>query len=362
MSRILLACGGTGGHIAPGIALAQRLKEEGHESLLIVSRKIVDTQMTAKYAGLNFIAGRGRGFGPGLINKILFLPSLLGSMFSAWGQVRRFRPDALVCFGGFMSLAPALVCRLKGIPVLVHEANRRPGKAVRLIARFAQSIHLPAGVRIEGLADNRQHDAGFPIRKEIFLSAREVARKALNFPATGRLILVTGGSQGAHVLTYWVQSNLSQFASRGVHVLCLTGAGGRVGEVRTENSTVRFEEFCNQMGSAYSAADCAITRAGAGTIAELASCRTPAILIPYPLAADDHQTANAQSVAALGAAELLKESSIADLSEKVFGILNDNARLASMRDALAMMDASNRWDEMYVETLQLAAAYAAKNA
>jgi UDP-N-acetylglucosamine--N-acetylmuramyl-(pentapeptide) pyrophosphoryl-undecaprenol N-acetylglucosamine transferase len=361
MSRILLACGGTGGHIAPGIALAQRLKEEGHEPLLVVSRKIVDTQMTAKYAGLNFVAGRGRGFGPGVINKLLFFPALLGSIVSAWLEVRKFRPQVLICFGGFMSLAPAMVCALQGIPVLVHEANRRPGKAVRMIARFAQSVHLPTGVRIDGLAAERQHDAGFPIRQEIFLSAREVARKAINFPLTGRLLLITGGSQGAQVLTHWVEANLAQFTSRDVHVLCLTGAGGRVGEVRTENSIVRFETFCNQMGSAYSASDLAITRAGAGTIAELASCRTPSILIPYPLAADDHQTANAQSVAGLGAAELLSESSIAQLSEKAFMILNDKTRLAAMRDALAMLDANNRWDEMYVETLQLAAAYAAKN-
>lgn len=362
MSRIMLACGGTGGHLAPGIALAQRLNEAGHESLLVVSRKIVDTQMTAKYAGLNFVAGRGRGFGPGVINKLLFFPALLGSMFSTWRLVRKYRPEVLICFGGFMSLAPALVCALKGIPVLVHEANRRPGKAVRLIARFARSVHLPAGVRIPGIVEERQHDAGFPIRQEIFISAKEVARKTLNFPATGRLILVTGGSQGAQVLTLWVEANLAQFASRGVHVLCLTGAGGRVGEVRTEHSTVRFIEFCNQMGSAYSAADLAITRAGAGTIAELASCRTPSILIPYPLAADDHQTANAQSVAGLGAAELLTEASISQLSEKVFDILNNQGRLTAMRDALAMLDANNRWEEMFVETLQLASAYAAQKA
>ena len=137
--------------------------------------------------------------------------------------------------------------------------------------------------------------------------------------------------------------------------------GGTKEKLTIKNDTMEDSDFRLFLRSAYSAADCAITRAGAGTIAELASCRTPSILIPYPLAADDHQSANAQAVAALGAAELLAESSINQLSEKVFGILNDNIRLAGMRDALAMMDASNRWDEMYVETLQLAAAFAAKN-
>ena len=201
MSKILLACGGTGGHLAPGIALAESLQSQNHETLLIVSSKIVDQQMTAKYRGLNFVAGRGRGFGPGLINKILFFPSLLGAVFSSLKLVRQFRPSVLICFGGFMSLGPAIACKLCGIPVLVHEANRRPGKAVRLIARFAQSVHLPHGVRIKNISAERQHDSGFPVRKEITPTARDPARHNLNFPSPGRMIIVTGGCQASQALT-----------------------------------------------------------------------------------------------------------------------------------------------------------------
>jgi UDP-N-acetylglucosamine--N-acetylmuramyl-(pentapeptide) pyrophosphoryl-undecaprenol N-acetylglucosamine transferase len=354
MSRVLLACGGTGGHLAPGIALAQRLTDDGHECLLVVSSKAVDARMTSNYPRLSFIPGKGRGFGPGLGAKLLFVPALLGAVWSSWRLLRRFRPDALVCFGGFMSLGPALACRLAGVPVLVHEANRRPGKAVRLIARFAAAVHLPAGVRLPGVAPGRQHDSGYPVRAEIRPQARDAARRALGLPPTGRLLLVTGGSQGAHALNRWVEDNLETFAVRGLHVLCLTGPGGREDEVRSPGSVVKFMPFCHQMAMAYSAADLAVTRAGAGTLAELATCRAPAVLVPYPRAADDHQTANARNAADAGAAILLPEAELARLTSVVFDRLADAAALAVMRDALALADAANRWEELAQETLVLA--------
>ena len=359
MSRVLLACGGTGGHLAPGIALAQRLTEEGHECRLIVSRKAVDARMTAHYPRLSFVPGKGRGFGPGLLGRLLFFPALLGAVWSSWRLLREFRPSVLVCFGGFMSLAPALACRLAGVPVLVHEANRHPGKAVRLIARFATSVHLPTGVRLPGVAADRQHDSGYPVRAEIRPEAREAARRALGLPPAGRLVLVVGGSQGAARLNRWVEAHLADFAERGVHVLCLTGPGGREDEVRTPQSVVKFLPFCHQMAAAYSAADLAVARAGAGTLAELATCRTPAVLIPLPSAADDHQTANARESARTGAALLLPEAELDRLAALVFGRLHDNAALAAMRDALALADAGNRWEALATETVALAGGAAA---
>ena len=356
MSRVLLACGGTGGHLAPGIALAQRLTDEGHECLLIVSSKAVDARMTGNYPRLRFVPGRGRGFGPGLVGKLRFFPALLGAVWAAWRLLRDFRPAALVCFGGFMSVGPALAARLAGVPVLVHEANRRPGKAVRLIARFARSVHLPAGVRLPGVAPERQHASGYPVRAEMRPLAKELARRALGFPATGRLLLFTGGSQGAAPLNRWVETHLAAFAERGVHVLCLTGPGGREERLERPGSIVHFLPFCHQMAAAYSAADLAVTRAGAGTLAELATCRTAAILVPLPHAADDHQTANALQAAESGAAILLPERELGRLGEVAFGCLADNAALAAMRDALALADAANLWEELARDTVGLAQA------
>jgi UDP-N-acetylglucosamine--N-acetylmuramyl-(pentapeptide) pyrophosphoryl-undecaprenol N-acetylglucosamine transferase len=253
-----------------------------------------------------------------------------------------------------MSLGPAIACKLCGIPVLVHEANRRPGKAVRLIARFAQSVHLPHGVRIKNISTERQHDSGFPVRKEITSIARDIARHQLNFPSTGKMILVTGGSQGAQVLTRWVENNHDSFKKNHIHVLCLTGAGGREGEVSHAESIIRYLPFCNQMASAYSASDIAITRSGAGTLAELATCRTPAVLIPYAFAADDHQTANAVHAVEAGTAQMIAEKNIDKLNDTVFELLNQSSQLQAMNDALARADGNNHWDEILKEVLDLA--------
>jgi UDP-N-acetylglucosamine--N-acetylmuramyl-(pentapeptide) pyrophosphoryl-undecaprenol N-acetylglucosamine transferase len=112
--------------------------------------------------------------------------------------------------------------------------------------------------------------------------------------------------------------------------------------------------FCHQMGLAYSASDLAVTRAGAGTLAELATCRTPAVLVPLPSAADDHQTANALFAAEAGAAILWPERDLPQLATLLYDRLSNNAALAEMRDALALADAANRWEELFQETVQLA--------
>ncbi len=354
MSRVLLVCGGTGGHLAPGIALAQRLTAEGEECLLVVSEKVVDAQMMANYPRLKFTTGKGRGWGPGLGKKLLFFPALLAAVGAAWRLIGKFNPDVIVCFGGFMSLGPAMAGWLRGRPVVVHEANRKPGKAIRLIARFARSVHLPSGVRLPGLNLAVQRDSGYPVRQEVRPSARDVARRTLGFPATGRLLLVAGGSQGAHALTRWVEATASVFAQHEIHVLCLTGPQGRSEELRQGGYILKFIPFSHQMGQVYSATDLAVTRAGAGTLAELASCRTPAILVPYPLAAEDHQTANASYVAQTGAAVLLPERDLEQLTALVLNRIHDNTSLANMRDALALLDAQNRWEDLAIETLTLA--------
>ena len=141
MSRVLLACGGTGGHLAPGIALAQRLTDEGHECLLIVSSKAVDARMTANYPRLRFVPGRGRGFGPGLLNKLRFFPALLGAVWSARALLREFKPDALVCFGGFMSVGPALAAVLAAVCYsAVAGVIAAATKLLRLGQNAAQSL------------------------------------------------------------------------------------------------------------------------------------------------------------------------------------------------------------------------------
>jgi UDP-N-acetylglucosamine--N-acetylmuramyl-(pentapeptide) pyrophosphoryl-undecaprenol N-acetylglucosamine transferase len=156
------------------------------------------------------------------------------------------------------------------------------------------------------------------------------------------------------VLTRWVENNHELFKQNNIHVLCLTGAGGREGEVNNPSSIIRYLPFCNQMASAYSASDIAITRSGAGTLAELATCRTPAVLVPYAYAADDHQTANALYAVEAGIAQMIPEKNIEKLNDVVFGLLNESTKLQAMKEALARADANNHWEEILKEVLDLA--------
>lgn len=343
MRRILLVCGGTGGHLAPGIALAQRLGERGAETLLLVSRKSVDARMLARYPGLRFRPGRGRGFGPGWLDRLLFAPSMVLAFIDACWVIARFRPDALVCFGGFLSLAPALACWLTGTPVHLHEANLRAGKAIRALAPLARSIHAPPSA---GLSGPRVHPGGFPVRSEIRALERSVARRSLGLPAEGRALLVVGGSQGAGALTRWSEDMVARLAAAGCSLLCLSGPGGPDRTERHGACVARFLPFCDRMAEAYSAADLAVSRAGAGTLAELAACGTPAVLVPYPRAADDHQTANARARELAGAAALAREADLPALGDRVLALLDDAAALARMRAALAREHALNRWEEL----------------
>lgn len=343
MSRILLACGGTGGHLAPGIALAQRLRERGSESLLLVSRKVVDARMLARYPELKFRAGRGRGFGPSWLDRLLFAPSMVLAFLDACWVVARFRPDAIACFGGFMSVGPALACWLAGVPVHLHEANLRAGKAIRVLAPLATTIHAP---RSAGLSGPRVRPGGFPLRAEMRVVERKLARQALGFPAEGHLLLVVGGSQGAAALNRWAETVAPELASHDCHLLCLTGPGGADRIQRHGALIARYLPFCDRMAEAYSAADLTVSRAGAGTLAELAACRTPAILVPYPRAADDHQTANARARELEGGALLLREAELSALKNIVLQRLSNAEGLVRMRTALAQAHALNRWEEL----------------
>ena len=204
-------------------------------------------------------------------------------------------------------------------------------------------MHAPPSA---GLSGPRVRPGGFPLRAEMRPVDRAAARRALGFPAEGRLLLVVGGSQGAAALNRWAEQLAPELAAQGCHLLCLTGPGGAERTDAHGAGVARYLPFCDRMAEAYSAADLAVSRAGAGTLAELAACGTPAVLVPYPRAADDHQTANARAREAAGGAVLVRESELGGLRDRVDRLLSDEPGLAGMRACLAREHALNRWEEL----------------
>jgi UDP-N-acetylglucosamine--N-acetylmuramyl-(pentapeptide) pyrophosphoryl-undecaprenol N-acetylglucosamine transferase len=346
VSRFLLSCGGTGGHLAPGIALAEGLRARGHETLLAISRKRVDARMAEKYPALRFVPLAGSGLAGGWTGLPAFARDQAVALAQGVALLRRERPGAIVGFGGFTSAGVLAAGALLGIPLVLHEANRVPGRAVRLMARFARRVYLPGGVGLAGAARGAVREAGLPVRREFSRLPAAEARRSLGLAETAPAVAVLGGSQGASALNAWARDAWPRLAAEGFQLYVVTGPGreaegaGEWRERSRDGTEVRavFTPFTDRMAAVLSAADLAVTRAGAGTLAELARIGVPAALVPYPLAADNHQEANARAFAGAGGGAVVPQTAIGGLTEAVLALLADPGRRERMREALGRMD------------------------
>ena len=278
------------------------------------------------------------------LGVIRFLKGFISSYLQSKRFYKKVQAEAMVGFGGFTSLGPAVAARFQKIPIFIHEANRVVGKAVRMIAKNSDRLYLPEGLVVEGLSQEVVKNVGYPLRKEFRRIPRERARKHLGIPNIDRLLVVLGGSQGAASLNNWVKTNLSELAKEGISTLCITGMGkdssgvvqldGPGGEIITS----RFIAFTDEMNVILSAADLVVSRAGAGAIAEIVRCRVPSILVPYPYAADNHQYHNARFLEEKGGGLVCPDK---ELMEKLFKevqemMFNEELRAILRRNLFAM--------------------------
>ncbi len=360
MSRFLIACGGTGGHLSPGIALAEALLARGHEATLFISRKKVDTRLIEKYAHLAAWRVPGAPFAtrPDRLARFVLKQSQ-GFAFS-YRFLRQVQPDAVVGFGGFTNAGVVLAARWLRIPVALHEANRIPGRAIRVLSRVARRLYLPPGVRLPGRLGLMVRHTGLPVRNDVTRLPCAAARQQLGLDPAQHLLVVIGGSQGSGRLNQWVEDNLDVLANEGIQVWCVTGLGkGTHGlrELRAKSgATVRacFEPFSDRVGVLLSAADLVVSRAGAGTIAELIRCETPAILIPYPDAADNHQWANARYFEQQGGGLVIDETALSLLRQEVLDIVFNDWLLNKFAENLHRMSQENCIDTIVHDLEELA--------
>ncbi len=360
MSRFVISCGGTGGHLSPGISLAEGLQERGHEAVLLVSQKKVDARLLEKYPHLRFLRMPGTGFAWQPVQLARCLVSQARAVFFCWRLLRETKPDGVVGFGGFTSAPAVLAGWLAGVPVALHESNRVPGLAIRTLGRFAQRVYLPPGIRLASVRPVATRHVGLPVRREIVRQPQAAARRALGLDPNLRTLVILGGSQGASSLNDWVRARLELFAREGIQVYCVTGLGkGREGPVDLQTKTgapVRsiFAAFSDRMADLMSAADLVVTRAGAGTLAELIRCETPAILVPYPQAADDHQRANAAFFERQGGGIVVAQTALEQLHAEVLDTIFNDWLLRKFRANLQRMDRANSLELMLQDLVDLA--------
>ncbi|MCH5284426.1 MAG: UDP-N-acetylglucosamine--N-acetylmuramyl-(pentapeptide) pyrophosphoryl-undecaprenol N-acetylglucosamine transferase [Akkermansiaceae bacterium] len=310
--RVIIACGGTGGHLFPGIAVAQQLKAMGHRPLLLISRKEVDADGARKYGDLEFRVVQAVAKPPVLSLRMPgFLWKYARTLLTCRGIIRREQVDVVLGMGGFTSLAPVLAGRLQGLRTYVHESNAMPGRANRLTARFCTAVLLGMKEAAPRFPKSDCRVVGTPVREEfLHLPEPAAARAELSLPADKPLILVTGGSQGAQKLnTLMVETARS---TPEAHFLIIAGRSDceRVQALAADLPNCSVMGFCSNMPAVYAAADGIITRSGASTLTELSVVAKPALLVPFPYAADNHQYINARVFADAGAAELCEQSAL----------------------------------------------------
>ncbi|MDR3273959.1 MAG: UDP-N-acetylmuramate dehydrogenase [Puniceicoccales bacterium] len=319
MKTYAIACGGTGGHIAPGIALAERLLERNNECILVVSKKEVDDIFLRKYANIRKISLSASPFSKQLFKFSKFLFTQTFSFFTALFFLLKNRINCVIGFGGFTSVPVVLAAFFLGKRIVLHESNRVIGKSIKLLSIFADVVYLPPEVKFQAKFLNKKvKNITCPVRREIFKFSQLAAKERLGISAKHRMILVLGGSQGAKILTNWAVENYKSFNKNNVCVYCISGSRA---PKNFEINGNKFIPFCNDMNLLYNAADVIISRAGSGTISEAIRCQKKMILVPFKCAADGHQLANARYAEKLGYATCVEESEIGMLLAKTMDAL-----------------------------------------
>src|SRR5712675_615787 len=334
----VIACGGTGGHLFPGIAVAEVLQNRGHEVMLLVSEKDIDA--LALSGRTNFQVEKLPTVGlPSLFSPAFFgfTRRFVESLSLCRSIYRKFNPHAVLGMGGFTSTAPVLAGRFRGIATFIHESNAVPGKANRWTARVVNTVMLGFKECAPFFPKTRTEITGTPVRTELVPLDRADSRRKLGLREDLPTLLVMGGSQGASGINQALIKALPFLQGVPLQVIHLAGARDErlvADNYRRENVPACVAPFHHRMEEAYSAADFAIARSGAASLAELAFYGLPSILIPFPYAADDHQTRNAEIFVRQDAALLLKEADLTGdlLARSIKDLISDRARLQQMSE------------------------------
>lgn len=329
MPTVMVMAGGTGGHIFPGLAVAQALRERGADVCWLGADGGMETRLVPQHGiAIDTIAVkgvRGKGFA-----TLLAAPLRILSAVRAAAAVLRLRkPDAVVSFGGYAAGPGGIAARLAGIPLLVHEQNRAAGMTNKALAKVAKRV-------LVGFPQTfaKEVHVGNPVRAQIAQVPEPAQRDFLH--AGPLRLLVLGGSQGARALNNAVPQAIAVLGEHRIEVLHQAGEK-MLDEARKAYADAgvqaRVEPFIADMAAAYAWADLVVCRAGALTLAELCAVGVGSVLVPFPQAVDDHQTRNAEYLVERGAAVLLKQGD--DLATRLQPVLAELAVDAGKRMAMA---------------------------
>jgi UDP-N-acetylglucosamine--N-acetylmuramyl-(pentapeptide) pyrophosphoryl-undecaprenol N-acetylglucosamine transferase len=346
--RIIIAGGGTGGHIFPAIAVAQAIKALAPDAVILFVGALGKMEMEkVPQAGFEIKGITIAGFNRAYLLKNISLPwKILKSFFQVSAIFKLFKPNAVFGVGGYSSFPVLKYAQTRNISTFIHESNAFAGKANTWLAKNAikiftgtvgmESFFPPAKILV----------TGNPIRKNIINHSytKQTALQVFNLKVSKKTILIIGGSLGASSINKAIQANLVSFFDKNIQLIWQTGKPNAEVYASSAHSyeNVFVHSFIDNMSAAYVAADIVISRSGAMAVAEICITGKPAVFVPYPLAAEDHQTFNAMTLVNNNAAAIVKDKEVGkDLIPSVMQLLENEQQMQAMQNNIKAFAFSN---------------------
>ncbi len=345
--KIMIAGGGTGGHIFPALAIANALKSiHPNIEILFVGAKGKMEMEKIPEAGYKIIGIDIAGFNRSSLIKNISLPiKLVQSYFQVKDILKSFKPDAVIGVGGYSTYPVLRLAQNKNIPTFIHEANSLGGKSNSLLSKRAKIVFVASEGMEKYFPAEKIMRLGNPVRK---IFSKEISKeKALEFfglKPDKKTVFVMGGSLGAKSINEAIEENIDVFEKNHLQLIWQTGKdfSHKAALAEEERNYMWSNAFIAQMENAYAAADVVVCRAGAMTIAELCVVGKPAIFVPFPFAAEDHQTGNAMALVNQNAGLIVpNDKAKSALMPTIVGLINDEEKMQELKNNILKMGNQN---------------------
>ena len=342
-TRIIIAGGGTGGHIFPALAIAHALQKLNPTiEILFVGAKGKMEMDKIPEAGFKITGIDISGYNRSSLIKNVSLPfKLLKSYFQVRDIFKSFKPEAVVGVGGYSTFPVLRYAQNKGIPTFIHEANSLGGKSNVLLAKRAEKIFVASEGMERYFPKEKIMITGNPVRHVLLKDVdKEKALQFFGMKTDRKTVFVFGGSLGAQSINETIEANIDVFRLNNLQLIWQTGKdfSAKAAALEVENSTIWTNAFINKMENAYAAADVVVSRAGAMTVAEICVVKKAAIFVPYPYAAEDHQTVNALGLVNKDAALMVRDAEVQNkLIPAILELINNQAEIEKIENNLAQI-------------------------
>ncbi|MGN6601074.1 MAG: undecaprenyldiphospho-muramoylpentapeptide beta-N-acetylglucosaminyltransferase [Ginsengibacter sp.] len=354
--KIIIAGGGTGGHIFPALAIANALKNrDATIEILFVGAKDKMEMEKIPAAGYKIVGLDIAGYNRSSLIKNISLPvKLITSFLQVRKILKQFKPHAVIGVGGYSSYPVLRVAQGMKIPTFIHESNSLPGKSNIMLGKRAKAIFVPSEGMEKFFPSEKIKITGNPVRK-VFTETipKDEALSFFGLSPQMKTVFVMGGSLGAKSINETVEENIDLFKKNNLQLIWQTGKGfaAQAAKAEEERSNIWSNAFIDKMENAYAAADVVISRSGAMAVAELCVVGKPAIFVPYPFAAEDHQTVNASVLVNKKAALLVPDAKVkSELFPCLLQLLNDEQQMKELKENISKLGNTNA-DEVIADEI-----------